>query len=166
MKKGSSETTKKLVLCGMFTATAFVLGYVESLLPFSIGVPGVKLGLANIVSLFALYRIGTGSAFAILLARIILSAATFGNMNAFLYSLVGGLLSFAVMWLLKRSGKFSVMGVGIAGGVTHNTGQLLMASWMLGSALTAYLPVLMVAGAVAGVVVGGAAVMLVKRGKW
>lgn len=166
MKKGSGETTKKLVLCGMLTATAFVLGYVESLLPFSIGVPGVKLGLANMVSLFALYRIGTGSAFAILLARIVLNAATFGNMNAFLYSLAGGLLSFAVMWLLKRSGKFGVTGVGITGGVAHNAGQLLMASWMLGSALTAYLPVLMVAGAVAGIIVGSAATVLVSRGKW
>lgn len=165
MRKGSSDTTKKLVLCGMLTATAFVLGYVESLLPFSIGVPGVKIGLANIVSLYALYGLGAGSALGVLLARIFLSALTFGNMNALLYSLAGGILSFGVMWLLKKSEKFSVVGVGIAGGMMHNAGQFLMASLMLGSALTAYLPILVVAGTVAGAVVGAVAAILVKRMK-
>ncbi len=165
MKKGRSEKTKNLVLCGLLTAAAFVLGYVESLLPFSIGIPGVKIGLANIVSLFALYRLRPGSAFCILLARIFLSAVTFGNMNALLYSLAGGVLSFCVMWLLKRCGKFGIAGVGVAGGVMHNVGQVLVAMALLGDALYGYFPVLLASGAVSGAVVGLAAVGLIKRVK-
>lgn len=163
MRKGRSETTKDLVLCGLLTAAAFVLGYVESLLPFSVGIPGVKIGLANIVTLYALYRLGTGKALGILLARILLSAITFGSMSALLYSLAGGLLSVFVMWLLKRCEKFGVMGVGIAGGVAHNVGQVTVASFMLGSALYGYLPVLLIAGSIAGAVVGVAAAGLIKR---
>lgn len=166
MIKGRSETTKNLVLCGLLTAAAFVLGYVESLLPFSVGIPGVKIGLANIVTLYALYRLGGGRAFAVTVARVLLSALTFGSMSALLYSMAGGLLSLGVMWLLKKSGKFGVAGVGIAGGVMHNVGQLLVASLMLGSALYGYLPVLLVAGSLSGAVVGVAAAGLVKRLKF
>lgn len=163
MRLYRSERTKRVVLCGVLTAAAFVLSYVESLIPFSIGTAGVKLGLANIVSLCALYTLGAGTAFGVLIARIVLSAFTFQNLNALLYSLAGGMLSFGVMWLCKRSKKFGITGVGIAGGVMHNLGQLFVASLMLGSALTAYLPVLMVSGAVAGTVVGAASAAAVKR---
>ncbi|MCH5272881.1 MAG: Gx transporter family protein [Lachnospiraceae bacterium] len=162
MRLYHSEKTRRLVLCGMLTAAAFVLSYLESLIPFSVGTAGVKLGLANIVSLCALYTLGAGTAFGVLIARIVLSAFTFGSLSALLYSLVGGILSFGVMWLCKLSKKFGVMGVGIAGGVTHNIGQLFVASFMLGKALTAYLPVLLFAGAVAGTVIGAAAAAAVK----
>lgn len=163
MQLSHSEKTKRVVLCGVLTAAAFVLSYVESLLPFSIGVAGVKLGLANIVSLCALYTLGTGTAFGVLLARIVLTSFTFGNMSALLYSLAGGVLSFLVMWLCKKSKKLGIMGVGVAGGVTHNLGQLTVASLMLGQAITAYLPVLMLSGAVAGAVVGMVAALTVKH---
>ncbi len=163
--QGRSEKTKVLVMCGLLTAAAFVLGYVESLLPFNFGIPGVKIGLANIVTLYALYCLGTGHAAAVLIARIFLSAVTFGNMSALLYSLAGGFLAFGVMWLLKKSKKFGVVGVGIAGGVAHNAGQILMASMMLGSALHGYLPVLLISGSVAGTVIGIAAAELIKRMK-
>lgn len=163
MRLYRSERTKRVVLCGVLTAAAFVLSYVESLIPFSVGTAGVRLGLANIVSLCALYILGAGTAFGVLIARIVLSAFTFQNLSAMLYSLAGGILSFGVMWLCKRSKKFGIMGAGIAGGVTHNLGQLLVASLMLGSALTAYLPVLMVSGAVAGAAVGAASAASVKR---
>lgn len=163
MKKGRSETTKDLVLCGLLTAVAFVLGYVESLLPFSVGIPGVKIGLANIVTLYALYRLGMRRALGILLARILLSVITFGSMSALLYSLGGGLLSILVMQLFKKCDKFSVIGVGIAGGVVHNVGQVTVASLMLGNALYGYLPVLLVSGSIAGAVVGVASAGLVKR---
>lgn len=162
MRLYRSEKTKRLVLCGMLTAAAFVLSYLESLLPFSIGIPGAKLGLANIVSLCALYTLGAGTAFGVLIARIVLSAFTFGNLSALFYSLAGGVLSFGVMWLCRKSGKFGVTGVGIAGGVTHNIGQLLAASVILGRALNAYLPVLLAAGAAAGTVIGAAAAAAVK----
>lgn len=163
-----SEKTRRTVLCGILTAAAFVLGYVESLLPFSVGMAGIKLGLANIVSLYALYTLGAGTAFGVLLARIFLSAVTFGNMSALLYSLVGGILSFGVMWLLKKTGKFSAVGVGIAGGVSHNVGQVLVASVMLGRALWAYLPILLLSGSIAGCAVGVAAAAAVKhlKGVW
>ncbi|MBQ9768479.1 MAG: Gx transporter family protein [Lachnospiraceae bacterium] len=163
MQLSRSEKTRRVVLCGVLTAAAFVLSYVESLLPFSIGVAGVKLGLANVVSLCALYTLGTGPAFGVLLARIVLTSFTFGNMSALLYSLAGGLFSFLVMWLCKKSKKFGVMGVGIAGGVTHNLGQLTVASFMLGRAITAYLPILMLSGAIAGTAVGAAAAVAVKH---
>lgn len=163
MRKGRGDTTKDLVLCGLLTAAAFVLGYVESLLPFSFGIPGIKIGLANIVTVFSLYRLGTGKTTGILLARVLLSAITFGSMSALLYSLAGGVLSVAVMWVLKKSEKFGIMGVGIAGGVAHNVGQVVVASFMLGSALYGYLPVLLVSGSIAGAVVGVAAAELIKR---
>lgn len=163
MRLYRNERTRRVVLCGVLTAAAFVLSYVESLIPFSVGAAGVKLGLANIVSLCALYTLGAGTAFGVLIARIVLSAFTFQNLNAMLYSLAGGILSFSVMWLCKHSKKFGVAGVGIAGGVTHNLGQLFVASLMLGSALTAYLPLLLVSGAVAGAVVGAASAAAVKR---
>ncbi len=151
------------MLCGVLTAAAMVLAYVESLIPLSVGVPGVKPGLANIVSLCALYTLGAGTAFGVLIARIVLSTLTFRSMSALLYSLAGGILSFGVMWLCKRSKKFGIAGVGIAGGVTHNLGQLLVASLLLGRALTAWLPILLLAGAVAGTVVGAAAAVTVKH---
>ncbi len=161
MRLSRSEKTKRTVLCGVLTAAAFVLSYVEALLPFSIGTAGVRLGLANIVSLCALYTLGTGTAFGVLVARIVLASFTFGNLSALLYSMTGGVLSFWVMWLWKRSDKFGIMGVGIAGGVTHNIGQLAVASLMLGRAITAYLPVLLFAGALAGAVVGLVAALVV-----
>lgn len=163
MRLYRSERTRRVVLCGVLTAVALVLAYVESLIPFSVGVAGVKPGLANIVSLCALYTLGTGTAFGVLIARIVLSTLTFRSMSALLYSLTGGILSFVVMWLCKRSKKFGIAGVGIAGGVTHNLGQLLVASLLLGRALTAWLPVLLLAGALAGTVVGTAAAVAVKH---
>lgn len=163
MRLYRSERTRRVVLCGVLTAAAMVLAYVESLIPLSVGVPGVKPGLANIVSLCALYTLGAGTAFGVLIARIVLSTLTFRSMSALLYSLAGGILSFGVMWLCKRSKKFGIAGVGIAGGVTHNLGQLLVASLLLGRALTAWLPVLLLAGATAGTVVGTAAAAAVKH---
>lgn len=163
MRLSRSERTRRIVLCGVLTAVAFVLSYVESLIPFSVGVAGVKIGLANIVSLCALYTLGTGTAFGVLLARVVLTSFTFGNMSALLYSLAGGVLSFCIMWLCKKSKMFGITGVGIAGGVSHNLGQLIVASVMLGKAITAYLPVLLVSGAVAGTVVGMIAGLAVRR---
>jgi len=163
MRLYRSEKTRRVVLCGVLTAAALVLAYVESLIPFSTGAAGIKPGLANIVSLCALYTLGAGTAFGVLIARIVLSTLTFRSMSALLYSLTGGILSFGVMCLCKRSKKLGIMGVGIAGGVTHNLGQLFVASLLLGSVLIAYLPVLLLAGAAAGTVVGAAAAAAVKH---
>ena len=156
-KTVKKNKTRLVVFCGLLTATAYVLGYVESLIPFSLGVAGIKVGLANIVSLFALSYLGPVCAISVLLARIVLSAITYSGMSAMVYSLAGGLLSFLVMYLLSLTHRFSTTGLGIAGGVAHNIGQLIMASLMLGRAITAYLPVLLTAGALAGLLVGLAA---------
>lgn len=145
----------RAALCGMFTALAFLFGYVETLIPISLGVPGVKLGLANLVTVVSLYLLGAGAAGGIALVRVILTAFTFGNLSMMFYSLAGAALSLLCMILLKKSGKFGAVGVSLAGGVAHNVGQLLVACAVVESAsLLAYLPVLLAAGTAAGIVIG------------
>jgi len=153
----------KIARYGLFTALALVLSYLESLLP-PLGVPGVKLGLPNLAVVFALYRLGFRDACAISLARVALVTLLFGNGAALAYSLAGAVLSLAVMGLLWKMGKFSSVGVSVAGGVAHNAGQILVAMALLEtSRLAWYLPVLWVSGTVAGVLVGVVAGVLVER---
>lgn len=149
---------------GLFTALAMIFGYVEALLPISVGIPGVKLGLANIVIVFALYRVKPSEAFLINLVRIVLVSLMFGNLSVMLYSLAGGIVSFCAMILLKRTGKFSIYGVSIAGGVFHNAGQLVMAMLVLETrALVYYGPVLLLSGLITGLVIGITAKEVLKR---
>lgn len=157
---------KKIAEYGLLIALAMVLGYVDGLIPVSVAVPGVKLGLANIVVVFALYRLGKAEAFTISILRVLLLTFMFGNAFALAYSLSGAILSFLVMLLLLKTGRFSPIGVGIGGGVTHNIGQLLCAMALLGTKQIAYyLPVLLVSGTVAGVAIGVISGMLIKRVK-
>ncbi len=154
---------EKIAQYGLITALALVLSWAESLLP-PLGVPGVKLGLPNLAVVFALYRLGVRDACVISLVRVVLVALLFGNGAALAYSVAGAVLSLALMGLLKRTGKFSPVGVSVAGGVAHNAGQILVAMAMLEtSRLVWYLPVLWVSGTVAGVLIGIAAGVLVKR---
>ena len=140
-----------------------MLSYLESLVP-SLGVPGVKLGLPNIAIVFALYRLGWRDACIISLVRVFLVFLLFGNGAGLAYSVVGAALSLALMGLLKKTGKFSSVGVSVAGGVAHNGGQILVAMALLEtSRLAWYLPVLWVSGTVAGVLVGIVSGVLVKR---
>lgn len=156
--------TKKTAQVGMLVAAAFVLGYVESLLPISFGIPGIKLGLSNIVVLLCLYEGTAKEAFGIALVRIVLTGLTFGNFSTMAYSLTGGIFSFLVMFLLKKSNVFSVYGVSIAGGVSHNIGQIAVAVLVLQTGLLMYyLPFLLVAGCVAGACIGSVGGILVKR---
>ena len=104
---------KKTALLGMLVALAFVLSYIETLIPINLGIPGAKLGLANLVVMVALYTLGTKEAFALSMVRILLTGLTFSSMAAMLYSFAGGLLSFAVMYLAKRSKLFSAAGVSV-----------------------------------------------------
>lgn len=155
--------TKKITTLALVTATAMILSYVESLLP-SVGVPGVKLGLANIAVIFALYRLGWREALGISIVRVFLVSLLFGSLSALLYSLAGAALSLGVMALLRRSERFSSVGVSVAGGVAHNAGQILMAMLLLGTArLAYYYPILVVTGVAGGVFTGLTAAMLVKR---
>ena len=150
---------KKLTLCGMLTALAIVLSLAERLFPLDaiVPVPGVKLGLANVVTLFALTRLPTRDAVAILLCRVTLSSLLMGSVTAFLFSLFGGLLALAVMGLLLRAeGRFcSVLGVSVASAAAHNIGQIIAAViWMKTGAVVAYLPLLLVMSVPLGLVTG------------
>ena len=153
----------KVAQYGLITALALVLSWLESLLP-PLGVPGVKLGLPNLAVVFALYRLGFRDACVISLARVVLVALLFGNGAALAYSVAGAALSLALMGLLKKTGKFSPVGVSVAGGVAHNAGQILVAMALLEtSRLAWYLPVLWISGTIAGVLVGIVSGVLVKR---
>ena len=158
-------SSRRLARYALLTALAMALSWLESLVPLAGTVPpGVKLGLTNLVVIFALYRMGLRDAAAISLIRVVLVAFTFGNSYSFAYSLAGATLSLAVMALLKRSGKFSLLGVSVAGGVSHNIAQVLVAmAVMETSRLAWYLPVLLVSGIAAGVCVGAAGALIVKR---
>ena len=156
-------STKKLTALALLTTTAMILSYVESLLP-SVGVPGVKLGLANIAVIFALFRLGGKSALAVSQVRVFMVTMLFGSMSALLYSLAGAALSLGVMALLRRTDRFSTVGVSVAGGVAHNAGQILMAMLLLGTArLAYYYPVLVISGVAGGIFTGLAAALLIRR---
>lgn len=158
-----NSKSKRVAFYGMFVALAFVFSYVEVLFPITIGIPGIKLGLANIVVLTALYAMGVKEAFVISCIRIVLVGFTFGNMFSILYSLAGGLLSWLVMCLLKKVKSFSMVGVSIAGGITHNIGQIAVASIVLRTeSLKYYLPVLLIAGTVTGLLIGLLGVWMLK----
>lgn len=153
----------KVAQYGLLTALALALSWLESLLP-PLGVPGVKLGLPNLAVVFALYRLGWKDACVISLVRVVLVTLLFGNGAALAYSAAGAVLSLAVMGLLKRTEKFSPVGVSVAGGVAHNAGQILVAMALLETARLAwYLPVLWVSGTAAGVLIGIVSGVLVKR---
>ena len=153
----------KVAQYGLITALALVLSYLESLVP-SLGVPGVKLGLPNIAIVFALYRLGWRDACIISLVRVFLVFLLFGNGAGLAYSLAGAALSLSLMGLLKKTGRFSSVGVSVAGGVAHNAGQILVAMALLEtSRLAWYLPVLWVSGTIAGVLVGIVSGGLVER---
>ena len=139
----------------VFAALAMIFSYVETLIPLHFGVPGIKLGLANLAVVVALAMLHPAEALLISLIRIALLGLLFGNGASLLYSLAGGLLSFLVMFLLSRTKKFSVYGVSVAGGVSHNIGQIATAALILGSGrVVYYLPVLMIAGILTGLLIG------------
>ena len=157
----AGKASRALTRYALLVALAMVLSWLESMVPLSLAVPGVKLGLANLVVIFTLYKLGPRQAAAVSLVRVLLVTFTFGNAFSFAYSLAGAALSFAVMVLLKRTGKFSLLGVSIAGGVCHNIGQILVAMAVLGTKeLIWYLPALLVAGTVAGVCIGAAGALV------
>ncbi|MGN6715193.1 heptaprenyl diphosphate synthase [Anaerocolumna jejuensis DSM 15929] len=160
MKK---STAGQVAYYGIFVALAFVFSFVEVLIPISLGIPGIKLGLANIVVLTALYALGPKEAFFISCVRIVLVGFTFGNMASLLYSLAGGLLSWLVMCLLKKIKGFSMIGVSLAGGISHNIGQIFVAALMLKTtSVIYYLPVLLIAGTITGILIGILGGMLLK----
>lgn len=158
--------SKEIVRFGMMVALAMVLSYAEAQIPAFFAVPGMKLGLTNIAVLVVLYLMGDSSAIVINLLRIFLVSVLFGNGMSFAYSLAGGLLSGGVMILLKRTGKFSMTTVSIAGGIAHNVGQVLVAMALLQTrALAWYLLILWFSGLASGAVIGVVGAVLCKRMK-
>ena len=146
---------KKVAFYGLFLALALVAGYVERLIPINLGIPGVKIGLANIVTMVLLYCVGWQAAILISAARILLSGILFGSGFAMVYSAAGAALSILVMILLKKTRLFGSIGVSVAGGVFHNVGQILVAIAVLETtSLGYYLPVLIISGLAAGIFVG------------
>lgn len=158
-----NSKAKKIALYGMMVALAFAFSYLESLIPFNFGIPGVKLGLANIVVVVALYTMKSGEAFTIAIFRIILAGLTFGNVYSLLYSLCGGILSFAIMYFVKKT-KLSIIGVSMLGGVCHNIGQLIVAAIVMQTArIVYYIPVLLIAGLVTGFLMGLISKLVIDR---
>ncbi len=158
------KNTKKLTIYGLLIALALVLSYVESLVPAFFAIPGMKLGLTNIVVVVALYKLDYKSAVAINIVRIILVAALFGNAATLAYSIGGGVLSLLVMIAIKRTGKFSIMTVSACGGIAHNLGQILVAMALLYTAeIGYYMIVLWFTGIITGLIIGEVSGMVVKR---
>jgi heptaprenyl diphosphate synthase len=147
--------TKKIAQYGLLIALALILSYVEAQIPAFFAVPGMKLGLTNVVVLFALYSMGEKSAVTVNLLRIFLVSLLFGNGMSLAYSISGGLLSGLMMILLKKSGRFHILTVSVAGGVAHNVGQILAAMALLGTTMVGwYLLVLWFTGIGSGLVIG------------
>ncbi len=144
---------KKIAHLGMLTSLAVIMGYVEYLIPFRFPVPGVKLGLTNVVILLVLYWYGFGAAAAVSLTRILLSGLLFGNLFGILYSISGMLFSLPVMAWIKRNKSFSIVGVSALGGALYNTGQIVAAVLVTGPAVIRYLPVLIIAGDITGIMI-------------
>ena len=154
----------KVAVFGVFTSLALILSYVELLIPINFGIPGMKLGLANLLVVILLYKGCTRDALLLSVIRILLSGLIFGNMFSIFYSLGGGLLSLAVMVFLKKTGQFTVAGISIGGGASHNVGQLLVAMFVVQTYQVGYyLPVLLIAGVITGAVIGILSAEVLKR---
>lgn len=156
--------TGKLTVMALTTALAMILSFIESQIPAFVAVPGVKVGLANIAVVFALYKLGWKEAVAVSLVRVVLVSMLFGSLASMFYSLAGAALSLIGMGLLKKSGKFTEIAVSVTGGILHNIGQIAMACLILETdVLRYYLPFLLLSGTVAGVVIGVISAIMVKR---
>ena len=154
----------KAAYFGVFIALALIFSYVETLIPIQVGIPGVKLGLANLVVVVVLYKMGIKEAYTLAVVRVILSGFLFGNLFSIVYSLAGGLLSLTVMVALKRTKASSLLGISAMGGVFHNVGQLIMAALVLESlSIGYYLPVLLISGLVTGILIGIISGEMLKR---
>ena len=154
MREGQKKVRHPAFL-GMVLAFALILGYIESLIPFSFGIPGIKLGLANLAVLITLYRSGAKEAILVDLLRIVLSGFLFGNLYSILYSLAGGMLSFAAMVFARKTRRLSIYGVSITGGIFHNIGQIGVAAFVMETkGLYYYMPFLFIAGVVTGFLIG------------
>lgn len=155
--------SKKVATIGVLIALAMIFSYIEVLLPINLGIPGAKLGLANLVVVISLYLLPLSWTWMISLIRIFLMGILFGNGLSILYSISGGILSLLVMSILKKIKGFSITGISISGGVSHNMGQLLMAVVILGNIkISYYIPVLLILGMITGIFIGQLSTQIIK----
>ena len=168
-KKGCRERSltsisRRVSSGAMLVALAMIFSYVESLIPINLGVPGIKLGVANLVTVTGLYILAPMEVLLVVILRVLLVGFMFGNGMSILYSLAGAALSMTVMTLMLKKTSFSLIGVSVAGGVSHNIGQLIIAMLIVQNAsVFVYAPALLVAGVAAGVVIGGLTNEILKR---
>lgn len=154
----------KVAYFGVFTALALIFSYVETLIPFNFGIPGVKLGLANLIIVIALYKMKISEAYMLSIVRVLLSGFIFGNYFSIIYSFAGGILSLSTMYFLKKKDGFSILGISMAGGVMHNVGQLIVAMLVVETfSVVYYVSVLLISGLVTGLVIGITSREMLKR---
>ncbi len=157
-------TTKKTAQLGVYIALAMILSYVESLIPFSFGIPGIKLGLTNVVTVIMMYTYGIPGALGVAVLRAVLSGFMFGNAFSIIYSVAGCVLSFIFMYILKKTNHFAIISVSAAGGIMHNVGQLIVAANVVKTySVIYYAPVLIIAGVFTGIIIGIVSDEIVKR---
>ena len=162
-----NKKTLQLTTLAFITAFAMILSFVESRIPTFVAIPGVKVGLANIAVIFTLYKLGVKEAIAISMVRVLLISMLFGSPVSLIYSVCGAVLSLLTMVLLKKFTPLTEVTISVTGGVMHNVGQIAAASFMLSTNVVIYyLPFLLVSGTIAGIVVGIASAMLIKRVKF
>ena len=158
------NNTRRLTALSLTVSFALILSFIESRIPAFVAIPGIKVGLANIAIIFTLYKFGIKEAIAVSAVRVCLMATLFGSPVSFIYSLTGAVLSLSVMLLLKKLTPLSEVAVSVSGGVMHNIGQICAASIMLGTNVVLYyLPFLLLSGTIAGIAVGVASGMLLKK---
>ncbi len=156
--------TKKVTMTALLAALALIFSYIEVLIPFNPAIPGIKLGIANLVVIVALYHMGLRYAIVINVVRIFIAGLLFSGVFGIIYSLAGAILSMAVMVLLKKTGLFSVAGVSMAGGVAHNLGQILAAAFLVSNlSIFIYFPVLIFSGLISGALIGVVAHIILNR---
>ena len=160
----NTTDTKKLTMTALLAALALIFSYIEILIPFSPAIPGIKLGIANLVVIVALYHMGLKYAITINVVRIFIAGLLFSGVFSIIYSLAGAILSMTVMVLLKKTGLFSVAGVSMAGGVAHNLGQILAAAFLVSNlSIFIYFPVLIFSGLISGALIGIVAYIILER---
>ena len=156
--------TRKLTVLAMTLSFALILSFVESRIPALVAIPGIKAGLANIAVIFALYKLGAREAVVVSLLRVTIVSMLFGSVASLIYSVAGAVLSLSVMILLKKLTPLSEVTISVFGGVMHNVGQIVAASFMLSTNVVVYyLPFLLISGTLAGIAIGVASALLIKR---
>lgn len=156
--------SRKVASYGLFIALAFIFSYVEYLIPMPFALPGMKLGLANLVIIIALYGIGLKEALVLSMVRVLLVGFTFRDPSTLIFSFAGGILSWTLMAIFKKANLFSMVGVSIIGGIAHNIGQIIVAILYVNNpSLIYYLPVLLISGVVSGTLIGILGALVIKR---